>query len=93
MLLCVLLLAQETPFGSLVFGLDCVDACEDDVSSGRCPIGCAACACPSHSRSVNFSEPTGTLTPEALEVIDARATFPAEDLRADSIFHVPRLSS
>lgn len=87
---CALFIVQETGVGSLLFGVDCVETCPDELSDGRCSPACTACSCTSHGRVValataGMSSDTDCAGPAA----EPRETLPVAPPPVE-IFHVPK---
>ena len=88
--LCALVLIQETNLGSLAVGAGCPEKCADDVAPGHCSPICATCACGSHASPIS-PRVTRQSAPAASKSHDLVEAAPATgDLYLSDILHVPK---
>lgn len=88
--LCAVVLIQETNLGSLVLGAQCLETCPDDSTPGHCSPICATCSC---GTLANRVAPEVTRLP-APASFDSRprtdlAVLPGDTYLSD-ILHVPK---
>ena len=89
-LLCAVVLIQETNLGSLIVGAECFEKCADDVSPGHCSPSCATCTCGTHANPVS---PRLTRLPAPATSKSrgfAEAAPASGDLHLPDILHVPK---
>jgi hypothetical protein len=89
-LLCAVILIQETNLGSLIVGTACFEKCEDDVSPGHCSPICATCTCGTHAKPVSprvtrLSAPAAWTSHDLVE-----ADLATGDPCLPGILHVPK---
>jgi hypothetical protein len=88
--LCALVLIQETSLGSLVVGAACLEKCANDVAPRQCSPICATCTCGTHANPVS-PRVTRLPAPAASESHDFAGAAPATgDLHLPDILHVPK---
>lgn len=89
-LLCAVVLIQETNLGSLFVGAECLETCPDDTTPGHCSPVCASCSCGTRVISVT---PQLTRLP-APASFDGRpfadAAVSLGDTHLSDILHVPK---
>lgn len=89
-LLCAVVLIQESNLGSLAVGADCLEKCADDIAPGHCSPICATCACGTHASPI-ASRVTRLPVPALLESRKfAEAALSPGDLHLPDILHVPK---
>ena len=89
-LVCALVLIQETSLGSLFLGAACPETCPDDTAPGHCPPTCSSCACGTHA---NPATPLATRLPAPASSDGhqrADAAVPPTDTFLPEILHVPK---
>lgn len=89
-LLCAVVLIQETNRGSLIVGAECFQKCADGIASGHCSPICATCASGTHANPVS---PRLALFPAPATSKNrgfAEAALATGDLHLPDILHVPK---
>ena len=89
-LLCAVVLVQETNLGSLIFGAECFETCPNDISPRHCSPTCAACSCGTHTRPAaaktsRLAVPTASKSHNFVD-----AVLVVGDLHLSEILHVPK---
>jgi len=89
-LLCAVVLMQETNLGSLLLGAECLETCPSDTAPGHCSPACASCSCGTHANPV-APRPTRLPAPASLDG-PRRAEMPLapSDGHLSDIRHVPK---
>lgn len=93
LVLCSVVLLQETNLGSLLIGAECFETCPEDTSPGHCTPICATCACGTHAsplspRPVKVAAPVSRVSRPFCE-----AVVPPADCAVEDILHVPKALS
>jgi len=89
-LLCAVVLMQETNLGSLLIGAECFETCSSDTAPGHCSPVCASCSCGTHANPVTPRR-TPLPAPASLDrPLRTETAIATSDSHLSDILHVPK---